>query len=329
MDSNFISVIIPVYNSQGTIKETIKSVLNQSFADFEIIIVNDGSHDSSLEIIEQIKDERIRVFSYPHAGTNASRNRGVDQATGDYISFLDADDLWTPNKLECQLKALQDNPEAAVAYSWTNCIDASGQFLRRGSYISARGDVYAQLLLIDFLENGSNPLIRRQALTTVGKFDQSLTHAEDWDMWLRLAARYPFVAVPTPQVLYRVSADSASSNLAKMEADCLRVIERSFAQASRSIQHLKPYSIANIYIYLVYKALEGIPSREKGQLAARFLRQVIRYNPSLLKAPVLAKILLKLVAFWVMTPKQAQLFFSKMGGLAQIEAWLGYLRVEP
>jgi glycosyltransferase involved in cell wall biosynthesis len=324
-----ISVIIPVYNSQNTIKDTIESVLNQSFTDFELIIINDGSPDASLDVIGQVKDERIRVFSYPHAGANASRNRGVDRAKGDYISFLDADDLWTPDKLECQLKALQDNPEAAVAYSWTNCIDESGNFLRRGSYCSFSGEVYAQLLLIDFLENGSNPLIRREALTTVGKFDQSLTHAEDWDMWLRLAASYPFVAVPSPQILYRVSADSASNNLAKMEADCLRVIERAFAHASPSIQHLKRYSIANIYIYLIYKALAGSPSREKAKLAAQFLRQVIRYNPSLLKAPVLAKILLKVVAFRVMTPKQAQLFLRQMGGLSKIEAWLGYLKVEP
>jgi glycosyltransferase involved in cell wall biosynthesis len=324
-----ISIIIPVYNSQNTIKETIESVLTQSFTDFELIIINDGFQDSSLAVIGQVKDERIRVFSYPQAGANASRNRGVDRAKGDYISFLDADDLWTADKLECQLKALQDNPEAAVAYSWTNCIDESGKFLRRGSYRSCSGEVYAQLLLIDFLENGSNPLIRREALTTVGKFDQSLTHAEDWDMWLRLAASYPFVAVPSPQILYRVSADSASNNLVKMEADCLRVIERSFARASPSIQHLKRYSIANIYIYLIYKALAGSPSREKGKLAARFLRQVIRYNPSLLKAPVLAKILLNVVAFRVMTPKQAQLFLSQMGGLSKIEAWLGYLKVEP
>jgi GT2 family glycosyltransferase len=100
---------------------------------------------------------------------------GISHACGRYISFIDADDLWTPDKLEAQLKALQDNPQAAVAYSWTKCIDELGQFSRRGSHISATGNVYGKLLLIDFIENGSNPLIRAHALIEVGGFDESLT----------------------------------------------------------------------------------------------------------------------------------------------------------
>lgn len=110
-----ISVIIPVYNGQKTIKETIQSVLNQTFADWELIIVNDGSQDATLEIINSINDYRIKVFSYSNAGVSSSRNRGIDQAQGEFISFLDADDLWTPDKLKEQLKALQENPQAALA----------------------------------------------------------------------------------------------------------------------------------------------------------------------------------------------------------------------
>ncbi|HBL15031.1 MAG TPA: glycosyl transferase family A, partial [Cyanobacteria bacterium UBA11162] len=110
---------------EKTIKETIESILNQTFVDFELIVINDGSTDSTVDIVTSIQDSRLQVFSYPNAGLAASRNRGIDRATGKYISFIDADDLWTPDKLERQLKALEENPQAAVAYSWTDCIDES------------------------------------------------------------------------------------------------------------------------------------------------------------------------------------------------------------
>src|SRR5919199_2876382 len=233
-----ISVIIPVYNGEKTIRETLESLLNQTFTDFEVLVINDGSQDATLDIVSSIKDPRFKVFSYPNAGPSASRNRGVAMASGEYISFLDADDLWTPDKLEAQLKALQTHPEAALAYSWTDFINESNQFLRRGSYINVTGDVYKHLLLTDFLENGSNPLVRKKALEEVGEFDESLTHGEDWDMWLRLAVHYPFVAVPSPQILYRVYAHSSSFNISKLEAGCLQVINRAFAQAPETLQPL-------------------------------------------------------------------------------------------
>ena len=197
-----ISVVIPVYNGEKTIAETIESVLNQSFSNFEIVVINDGSQDSTLDVIASIQDPRLKIFSHPNAGLSASRNRGISQSSGEFIAFLDADDLWTPDKLEAQLTALQENPNAAVAYSWTDFIDETGQFLADGSHRTANGDVYADLLLFNVLQNGSNPLIRMQALINIGNFDESLPSAEDWDMYLRLAARYHFICVSFPQILY-------------------------------------------------------------------------------------------------------------------------------
>lgn len=185
-----ISVVIPVFNGEKTIKETIYSLLKQTFTDFELIIINDGCQDLTVEVISSIQDSRIQVYSYPNAGLAASRNRGINHATGEYITFIDADDLWTPDKLESQFNALKNHPEAAVAYSWTDYIDQSSQFLRRGSHITLNGNIYPHLLVLDFLENGSNPLIRSQAFVEVGYFDESLKAAEDWDMLLRLASHY-------------------------------------------------------------------------------------------------------------------------------------------
>lgn len=288
-----ISVIIPVYNGEKTLRETLESLLNQTFTDFEGIVINDGSKDATLDIVSSIKDPRLKVFSYPNAGPSASRNRGVALASGEYISFLDADDLWTPDKLEAQLKALQAHPEAALAYSWTDFINESNQFLRRGSYINVTGDVYKHLLLTDFLENGSNPLVRKKALEEVGEFDESLTHGEDWDMWLRLAVRYPFVAVPSPQILYRVYANSSSTNVSKLEEGSLSVLNRAFSQAP-SLEYLKPTCLANLYKYLTFKILQEFPVRPKGLIAARFLWNAVKNDPSLLQKQVIWSVLLKI-----------------------------------
>lgn len=302
-----ISVIIPVYNSEKTIKETIESVLNQTVTDLEIIVINDGSKDKSLEVISRIVDPRLKIFSYPNAGVSASRNRGISQATGEYISFLDADDLWTPDKLEAQLKTLHANSQAAVAYSWTNWIDESGQFLRPGGHIAANGNVYEKLLLRDFVESGSNPLIHRKALAEVGGFDESLTSAADWDMWLRLAAHYEFVAVQSPHILYRVSPNSMSSNVWRMEAESLQIIERAFAEAPESLKSLKREVVGNRYKYLTIKALEGLPERRRGLTATRFLWQAVRNDPTWLKKTQLMSIILfKIAIATLLPPRQAQ-----------------------
>ena len=324
-----ISVVIPVFNGEQTIRETIESVLEQTFSDFELIIINDGSQDTTLDIIQDFKDPRLKVFSYQNSGLAASRNRGIAIATGEYVSFIDADDLWTPDKLKAQHQALQEDPSAAVAYSWTNCINERSQFLRRGYYLSFSGDVYRYLLLTNFLENGSNPLIRHQALKTVGGFDESLKSSEDWEMYLRLAARYPFVAISSPQVLYRVSVNSMSTHTPRMEAETIKVIDRVFNQAPESLQSLKRYSLSNLYKILIYKALEGSPEKSKSLLAMRYLRLALKHDRAFLKVSILGKICLKLLVFIILPAQKAQTTIAKLGRLGDISTLFGYLRLDP
>jgi len=266
-----ISVIIPLYNSEKTIIETLESVFRQTFSDFEIIAINDGSKDSTLNILATIKDPRLKVFSYPNAGISPSRNRGISHAEGEFIAFLDHDDLWTPDKLELQLKALQENPDAAVAYSWVDLIDESSQFIRPHNRYSVSGDAFPKLLLDNIIHTASNPLIRKSALIEVGGFDESVFGPEDWDLFLRLAARYHFVAVPQTQVFFRMTATSASTNIARQETQTLKVIERAFSLAPESLQHLRKHTITKIYMYLTFKALEVPSGRQNGLIAARCL----------------------------------------------------------
>ena len=302
-----ISVVIPAYNASKTIQETIESVLNQTFTDFELIVINDGSQDTTLEVIDCIKDHRLKVFSYPNAGVSASRNRGLAKATSEYVSFLDADDLWTPDKLEAQLQALQANPQSAVAYSWTDYIDEFGQFLYLGNHPTVTGDVYSELLVNDFLENGSNTLIRREALREVGGFDESLFGPEDWELFIRLAARYPFVVIPRSQILYRLSTTSISFNLSRQEAQCLQVIERAFNQAPESLQYLKSRSLSNLYQYLLFRGLAAPLDQQSALAAARCLWHCIRYDTNVLKrrSRLMLIVSLKIVAAVLLPPQLA------------------------
>ncbi len=321
----FISVVIPVFNGEKTIYETIDSVLQQTFSQFELIVINAESTDSTLEVISQIKDSRIEVFSYPKANVAVNRNRGFHHSSCDFITFLDADDLWTPDKLEAQYRALVENSKAMVAYSWTNCIDETDKFLRRCSYINWTGDVYHKLLLDDFIGNGSNVMIRRDAFTEVGGFDESLSNAQDTDMWLRLAASYHFVVVPEPQILYRISANSMSSDILALEKSNLQVIQRAFAhQKAEALQHLKQYSIANLYKYLSYKVLDVPPGQQKTLLAARVLALSIKSDLSLAVKPIIFKALFKLLAMTLLPHSWAKSLFTKFPRLSNTSTFLGY-----
>ncbi|WP_414622129.1 glycosyltransferase [Calothrix sp. CCY 0018] len=325
MFKNFISVIIPAYNADKTIQETIESILNQTFTNFELIIINADSTDKTLSIISQIKDERIKVFSYPKANVAVNRNRGFKHATGDYITFLDADDLWTTDKLAAQYTALQSNYQAGITYSWTNCIDENGKFLRKTSHVNWNGDVYSKFLLDDFIGNGSNVMIRKDILIEVGGFDELLTNAQDTDMWLKLSAITNFICVPQVQILYRIQQQSMSSNVIGLEKSNLEVIQRAFnREKAKSLQHLKPIAIGNLYKYLCYKVLAAPPGKQQSVVAARFLFTAIKTDISLLFKPIIFKAILKLIAMVILPPNWASTVFDKLPRLSNTSTFLGY-----
>ncbi|MFB2937273.1 glycosyltransferase family 2 protein [Aerosakkonemataceae cyanobacterium BLCC-F154] len=325
-----ISVIIPAYNSEKTIRDTIKSVINQTCNNFEIIVINDGSQDSTLEIVSQFSDPRLKVFSYPNAGGAVSRNRGFSHSSGEFIAFLDADDLWTPDKLELQLTALQENPEAAVAYSWMDCIDESGKFFRPGSHRTENGDIYAKLFLTCFVETGSNPMIRRQAFIEVNGFDETLSASQDYELYLRLASRYNFVAVPHTQVLYRLSSNSMTCNIKRHEETSVLVRERTFNKAEKPLpRNLKQHSLANFYKDFTFRVLDMSANPSRGLEAGRLLSKAVKYDPSLIKKRVFWKVLLKIGTMLLLPPKLSQYVINKKKNLYNVSALFQYMKIDP
>ncbi|MBW4452187.1 MAG: glycosyltransferase [Nostoc indistinguendum CM1-VF10] len=300
-----ISVIIPAYNAERTILETIKSVQQQTFLDFELTVINDGSTDRTLDLLNTIAEPRLKVFSYTNGGLSVARNRGLENATGEFIAFLDADDLWKPDKLELQLSALQNNLAAGVAYSWTCFIDEDGNVLFPHEAVLFQGNVYSQLLLGNFLGSGSVPLIRRQAIESVGMFNPLLKSAEDWDYYLRLAARWHFVVVPKIQVLYRRSSGSLSSKIKPMTEYLLKVHEQAFRSAPPEFQYLKNQSLANIYQNLAHLCLTRVPGDDGVKQASQNLKKAVSLKPKLLLNRKIQRLAMKLVLMQLLSRKVA------------------------
>ncbi len=296
-----VSVVIPVYNGASTIAETVNSVISQTHSNLEIVVINDGSKDSTLEIIESIPDARIQVLSYPNAGLSESRNRGIRQSKGRFISFVDADDLWMPDKIELQLKALQDSPQSGLAYSWVDYIDGSSQFIRVGSHFELEGYILEALIKRNFIDNGSNVIIRRNVLDKIGFFDKSLSASEDWDMWLRIAEIYPFVCVPKVQVLYRSHPGTMSSDTTNLARMTLLVTDRFFARNPHLKDKIAAQSYADRYRYLAFKCIESYPSRDNGWMAIELFVQAAIREPNwwIARLNVLAVFLMKATVYMV------------------------------
>ncbi|MBW4647114.1 MAG: glycosyltransferase [Kastovskya adunca ATA6-11-RM4] len=286
-----ISIILPVHNAASTLLETVRSVQRQTFSDFEIVAVNNGSTDHSKEILNNIADQRLRVLTCDTISPSSARNYGLARATGEFIAFLDGDDLWTPDKLETQLAALRRHPEAGAAYSWVRFVDAKGKLLYQQQPVIFEGNVYPQMLQKNFLACGSVPLIRRPVIESVGEFNTSLGSSEDWDYWLRIAARWSFVNVPKYQTDYRQSLSSATSKVAKREKYNLIIIERAFQAAGAELQYLKNRSLAENYLYLSELYLRHNPNSGGVKLASQKIRLAIQLNPKILTSIRTARVL--------------------------------------
>lgn len=291
-----VSIIIPTYNSEKTIEETISSIQQQSFTNWELIIIDDGSQDDTVDVIKNIAEPRIKLFVYENGGVGVARNRGIAQATGEFIAFLDADDLWTRDKLASQIEALTQNHQAKVAYSWTSFVDKNGTFLFSGATLYYEGNVYKHLLLTNFLLSGSNILVHRDALDVVKGFNPNLPYVADWDFYLRLAKNFDFVVVPKYQILYRQSTNSMSSKIEEIKQESLQVIDAAFQTAPAQFETLKnkSYSILHLYCADLYRKKIDVQDKKSLISAQKNLKTSILLDPISLLSSNTLRVLTKL-----------------------------------
>lgn len=228
-----VSVVIPTKNMANYLKFAIDSVLSQTYADWDLHIVDNGSTDSTAELVTKYSsDRRIHYWPQPTDTERAAgRNRGITESSGEYVAFLDADDLWKPDKLEKQIASLQPDSNAALCYTYARCIDPEGNLLDSDPQLTATsGDVLRQLVRGNFIPV-SSVVVRRRALDTVGTFDtdRRLIGSEDWDLWLRIASRYPVRLVSEELTRYRVYNTPRSHRLILNGA--LAVLDKQFSRA--------------------------------------------------------------------------------------------------
>jgi glycosyltransferase involved in cell wall biosynthesis len=202
-----VSIIIPVYNRCLLIREAIGSVLAQTFSNWELIIVDDGSTDTTVDSINSIHDPRLHLLSFPHCGNIASlRNTGVQNSSGDLIAFLDSDDLWVPQKLETQLQAMKEH-NAQWSYAGFELIDETGKPipLKYGSYHPLSGWIIEKLLTYEATANISSLILKRSLFDKAGGFnpDPKLFCREDYEFILRLALNAEACAINSTLVRIR------------------------------------------------------------------------------------------------------------------------------
>jgi glycosyltransferase involved in cell wall biosynthesis len=214
-----VSVILPVYNGAGFIGPAVESVLSQSFADLELIVVDDGSTDATVTVLERYvtQDERVRVIKQANDGVARARNRGIQEAQGEFVAPLDADDLWEPTKIDRQVKRMiEGGPDLGFVYCWWVWIDEEDCILDRSPHWLIEGDVFARLVQINFTGNASVPLFRRECLLEINCYNPDMADAhaggcEDWEVALKIAAKYKVAVVPEILVGYRRRVGSMST----------------------------------------------------------------------------------------------------------------------
>ncbi len=203
-----VSVIIPVYNAQSMVTEAIDSVLSQTYQDFEIIVIDDGSTDNTSEVLAPYKN-RIRYYYQENTGVAGARNKGIEKSRGKYIAFLDQDDIWLPEKLAYQAAYLNANTDAAMVYSryWREYKNFEEKKLRPKKKYLEEGHIYSNVLFRYIIWIGTI-MVRRSCFEEIGVFDTSLVPAEDKEMILRIAKDYTIGFIEEPLAVHRIRQES-------------------------------------------------------------------------------------------------------------------------
>jgi glycosyltransferase involved in cell wall biosynthesis len=214
-----VTVIIPTYNRAHLLSRAIRSVLCQTFQEWELIIVDDGSVDNTEEIVKSFSDPRIRYIRHQaNRGSSAARNTGIQMARGKYIAFLDSDDEWLPEKLEKQLNIFENSDdEVGVVYTGAVFIDdENGK--QRIKKPRAKGWIFIEELAFNPVGSTSRVMVKRECFDKCGGFDEEMPCHEDWDMWIRLAEQYKFDYVEDPLVRYFEHRGSVSAQADRLIA---------------------------------------------------------------------------------------------------------------
>lgn len=288
----FFSVVIPLYNKESQINRTLKSVLNQTFTDFEIILINDGSTDRSAEVVESFKDERINLFHQENQGASEARNQGVLKAKSDFIALLDADDHWLPNHLEELHKSISLFPEASF-YCNAYQLTLKPNFTQKATYSLENTDAiqmvedYFRASLIHPLANSSTVAFTKQDFWEIGGFRKHIVSGQDIDLWIRFGLYKKVVFNPTYTSIYdRTVANSLTKkHIRKVKYEFLNSYNKEIKNAPKGFKQfldLNRYAIAIQCKYYKDKEMFSLLKKEISPKSLNRKQRLLLNTPSFL-----------------------------------------------
>lgn len=283
-DNPKVSIIIPAYKAAGFIAETIQAVIDQTYTNWELIIIDDGSPDNQAEVIKPfLADGRIKYFRQKNTGVSSARNKGMEHATGSYIALLDADDVWLKNNLEVKIAYMEAHPEIDFVYS--DMMNAIEDVHHLEEAIPGKDVAKVEDILLWEGEvipvPCSNVIYRTRCYREGVKFDPSLSTAADQDFTIQLAARYESTRIPEKLLLYRVRKDSMSRNIALMERDHIAVFKKAERQGLFPSHAFKQRCFSNLYMILAGSWWVNAHNRTRGMYFV--LRSLLAYPPNVSK----------------------------------------------
>jgi glycosyltransferase involved in cell wall biosynthesis len=300
-----VTVIIPVYGVEKYITATVQSVLEQTYKNFELLIIDDASPDRSIEICQQFTDARIKIIHQANRGLAGARNTGIRHAQGEYLAFLDGDDLWSPQKLEKHIAHLKNSPAVGVSFSRSAFIDETGQSLDTYQMPKLKGISTSDLLGRNPVGNGSAAVIRREVFKAIKfqdnlrgivedfYFDEHFRQSEDMECWIRISIKtdWQIEGIPEALTLYRVNSGGLSANIAKQLDSWEKVIEKTRSYAPKIVTQWENLARAYQLQYLARNAIR----LQAGSMAVKLVNRALAANwRILLKEP--RPMLLTLVA---------------------------------
>jgi glycosyltransferase involved in cell wall biosynthesis len=292
-----VSIIMPIYKTEIYLPDAIESVLLQSYPNWELLLLNDESPGGAYEVATRFNDPRISYFEHSNSGPAATRNRGMKECKGDYIAFLDSDDVWNPLKLEKQIEVFKRCPDIGVVYSQRETINEYGVLTSGYKPELFKGKILNKLWIDNFVCM-SSAVISRNVINEIGYFDEMLRMSEDYDYWLRVSTRFNFDFVDEPLVKYRIHNSQVSNQtdlrlsvvteITKRFEDLygdqlspmVRRIAKSYAlstKAARNINKQSIYKILKYYIESLYWYPLHAPSW-KGIVKALFPQLISYYQ---------------------------------------------------
>src|SRR3990172_347270 len=211
--SPLVSIVLPTYNCAAFLPHSIGSILAQTYNSYEIIVVDDGSIDNTKEVLTPFMQKINYIYYHQNKGSHVARNIGIQSSRGKYIAFIDADDIWLPEKLQTDIEYFETHPEVNMVYSKHLNIDQNGRMLDEASQKRLpSGNIFTQLFSEQNFIITSSVVVRKEIFETTGLFYEQLSNCQDWDMWLRIAFYFKVGGINTPLVKYRHNPHSLSKN---------------------------------------------------------------------------------------------------------------------